>query len=691
MKKNTILSILCVCVCTLSSYAQVHNQDSPNTTNVPGENEEDANLTIPEFEPMFDCTFTGVKQHFVIHLENESILSIDFSEEPSEPLKIYDQNNVFVGTLTKQNNQIKLPTYKHYAIQGINSCGESGVFFTFSTIPQINHKAFGLPMNIYNKWTKNFGEGQTKRTVDFLRENETLTDLEKLLVIQEYYFDGDLAMVTRNEEDYDYDEDFPLEFGFGDLDGVILKAIDWTRINGLIDFVVWQNESNNCRCKTSWGDDGPENTHSIFLTAHTTPFRWFEHYVDHPGKTHWGHSDFYGVYKNEIKGAAKRLNAVFQVKRSGSDTYKKQFPENGAGTDRKTFITYTLACENNQRQDDNCLCDDRILEYQASYSNSLSTNASRWGSFGGFAATAQAEDWAVLTLSSKKQGLKVVDAGRASSKSERNATINSEYNNRIIDVAATLAKAYLATQTGTTAFIDSTLINQTADDIKYLINNSRMNGGGINSGSGGNELLGGCGTERTVELRPNDPMTITIHSFAGFELYGHTRWKTSAAIESNCYLAAYIDYKKTDECCNEEVLNWVIGVNDIQQNINALRCINSYFRSRPTNLPRQYPNTPFLEITGNNEWGYLVSDFCPPDYFEAFVVQEDDDILPIGTEYFLSSMLTGSVLKSETSQNEITLGDLKRLLASEGSFRHSFYSLKLVKNNEVQHLKIYID
>lgn len=76
-----------------------------------------------------------------------------------------------------------------------------------------------------------------------------------------------------------------------------------------------------------------------------------------------------------------------------------------------------------------------------------------------------------------------------------------------------------------------------------------------------------------------------------------------------------------------------------------------------------------------------------PDYFEVFVVQKDDDILPVGTEYFVSSMLTGSVLKSETTQNEITLGDLKRLLASEGSFRHSFYALKLINNNEVKHPK----
>jgi hypothetical protein len=110
------------------------------------------------------------------------------------------------------------------------------------------------------------------------------------------------------------------------------------------------------------------------------------------------------------------------------------------------------------------------------------------------------------------------------------------------------------------------------------------------------------------------------------------------------------------------------------------------------NITPKDPNSPWdLWWTGQDEWGSGVSDKCPPDYFEAFIVQDDDDSLPIGTEYFVSSILTGNILMSASLDSPLTLGELKQQIASDGSFRHSFYSLKLVSNNEIQYLKIYID
>lgn len=73
------------------------------------------------------------------------------------------------------------------------------------------------------------------------------------------------------------------------------------------------------------------------------------------------------------------------------------------------------------------------------------------------------------------------------------------------------------------------------------------------------------------------------------------------------------------------------------------------------------------------------------------VMLHDDDILPIGTEYFVSSILTGNVLKTAKTSTVLTLGQLKQQIVADGSLRHSFYSLKLVSNNEVQYLKIYTD
>tara|TARA_B110000090_G_scaffold107867_1_gene120906 strand:+ start:253 stop:2298 length:2046 start_codon:yes stop_codon:yes gene_type:complete len=654
--------------------------------------EVDTSEPILDPEPRFECNFIGIDQEFILHFKNESALSIEFNETPSEPLQILDKNNNVVAILDQRTNAVPLPTYQHYAIQGTNSCGEVGVFYTFNTIPQINHEGFGLPAKIYTEWTSHFNTESTTRTIDFLRTNESLSSLEKLLVLQEYYYDGDLAIAHR--EDSDLENDNP-SLWRGLFDSIWLNTpVSWDRINDDIDIVVWGEPTNDCHCKTSWGKVGPVNLHTAFLKTHTSPYRWFEHLVDHPSKVHKGGSNRYTEYRNATKGAAKILDGKMYMKGSHSDRYQQKFPDPAQATSAyRTYIRYTLACENQQKQDDNCMCNDRVLEYTASYVTAVSTNAKEntpcFMCGNGWSAYAQAEDWAILTVSSKKQGIKIVDAGRANSKSEKNTTVNKDWNIKMIDLAASVTAA-LATG-GKSALVDSAFIKRSAEDLKYLINNPPNYGGGGTYNSGGNELLDGCGSEYSVTLRPNDPTSIIIHSYGAFDLGGHTKWESTAHIQSDDYLAAYIDYKETDECCNEEVFNWVIGVNGAQQNEEALRCVNSFFQSRPVNINPKYPNQPFLYWTGNHEWGFERSDNCPDDYFEAFVVKNDDDILPIGTEYFVSSILTGNVLKTAKTSTVLTLGQLKQQLASDGSFRHSFYSLKLVSNNEVQYLKIYID
>ncbi|MFT6845875.1 MAG: hypothetical protein ACJAUV_002075 [Flavobacteriales bacterium] len=654
--------------------------------------EVDTSEPILDPEPRFECNFIGIDQEFILHFKNESALSIEFNETPSEPLQILDKNNNVVAILDQRTNAVPLPTYQHYAIQGTNSCGEVGVFYTFNTIPQINHEGFGLPAKIYTEWTSHFNTESTTRTIDFLRTNESLSSLEKLLVLQEYYYDGDLAIAHR--EDSDLENDNP-SLWRGLFDSIWLNTpVSWDRINDDIDIVVWGEPTNDCHCKTSWGKVGPVNLHTAFLKTHTSPYRWFEHLVDHPSKVHKGGSNRYTEYRNATKGAAKILDGKMYMKGSHSDRYQQKFPDPAQATSAyRTYIRYTLACENQQKQDDNCMCNDRVLEYTASYVTAVSTNAKEntpcFMCGNGWSAYAQAEDWAILTVSSKKQGIKIVDAGRANSKSEKHTTVNKDWNIKMIDLAASVT-AVIVTG-GTSALVDSALIRRSAEDLKYLINNPPNYGGGSTYNSGGNELLGGCASEYSVTLRPNDPTSIIIHSYGAFDLGGHTKWESTAHIQSDDYLAAYMDYKKTDECCNEEVFNWVIGVNGAQQNEEALRCVNSFFQSRPVNINPKYPNQPFLYWTGNHEWGFERSDNCPDDYFEAFVVKNDDDILPIGTEYFVSSILTGNVLKTAKTSTVLTLGQLKQQLASDGSFRHSFYSLKLVSNNEVQYLKIYID
>ncbi len=658
-----------------------------------GQEDVDNSEPILDPEPRFECNFIGIDQEFILHFKNESALSIEFNETPNQPLQILDKDNNIVAVLGSKNNAVPLKTFQYYAIQGVNSCGEVGVFYTFNTIPKINHEGFGLPAKIYDEWTTHFNSESTARTIDFLRANENLSALEKLFLIQEYYYDGDLAIAHRDGNGLDNDTP-PLLGGL--LDSILLNdEIFWDRINDDIDIVVWGEETNDCHCKTTWGKVGPVNLHTEFLKTHNTPYRWFEHLVDHPSKVHKGGSNRYTEYRNATKGAAKILDGKMYMKGSHWDTYSQKFPDPAQATSAyRTYIKYNLACENAQEQDDNCMCNDRVLEYTASYVTSLSTNAKENSpcflcGTGSWAAYAQAEDWAILTLSSKKQGIKIVDAGRAYSKSEKHTTANKDWNNKIIDLAASVTA--IAVTGGTSALVDSALIKRSAEDIKYLINNPPNYGGGSTYNSGGNELLGGCGSEYSVTLRPNDPTNIMIHSYAGFDLGGHTKWESTAHIQSDDYLAAYMDYKETDECCNEEVFNWVIGVNGAQQNEEALRCVNSFFQSRPVNINPKYPNQPFLYWTGNHEWGFERSDNCPDDYFEAFVVKYDDDILPIGTEYFISSILTGNVLKTAKTSTVLTLGQLKQQIASDSSFRHSFYSLKLVSNNEVEYLKIYID
>jgi hypothetical protein len=199
--------------------------------------EVDTSEPILDPEPRFECNFIGIDQEFILHFKNESALSIEFNETPSEPLQILDKNNNVVAILDQRTNAVPLPTYQHYAIQGTNSCGEVGVFYTFNTIPQINHEGFGLPAKIYTEWTSHFNTESTTRTIDFLRTNESLSSLEKLLVLQEYYYDGDLAIAHR--EDTDLENDNP-SLWRGLFDSIWLNTpVLWGRINNDIDVVVW--------------------------------------------------------------------------------------------------------------------------------------------------------------------------------------------------------------------------------------------------------------------------------------------------------------------------------------------------------------------------------------------------------------------------------------------------------------------
>ena len=683
----------------------------------------DESVPLLEEPPlMSECFTPSIKQQFVLHFESESGLIIDFEGPINQPIELYDENNILISVISSQHATIPLPRYKSYTLKTLNSCGDLTTLAEVSTTPQQIGAAFSLPQKLYDELAINSTDGLNRTILDFLSSNDRLNNVEKLYILQNYYFDGDLSIANI---DLDNNlEDTPTEYGdgpFGFLgDSILLDVLDgYTRLGELIDVIVWTEPSRNCLCKATFPD--VQGRHSIVKQTHPrnpndpSTFNWFEHKYT-PGRKSWSSAQIdQKVWRMEDynKGAIRRHNADMFMRRSSSNqVWPWKAPDaTNAASPYTTYMSYNLNCEDNNLQRDDCMCDNQILYVGASHHSDLTASGSKVRCVGcgnGFAYNAKVEEWAFLTKSSQKTGINILDGGRIYAQNWVSVTPNKDWQYAWFDLAANLlVTAGKLTLGDSTAWADSGSIVRAVNSIKTLATESpKIVEGGTDGASVSADLFsGGASTNGySIRLRPNDPTYITIHSFAAHFMNGHTKYKTDVSINSYNWLAGFLQYQKRDECCAEEYFNWVIGVNDIAENEHVLRQVNSFIKvNNPRSLPL-FPNRFDLEYTGNNEFsilnrysnigpGYQTS-LCPPNYFSSYnrIANKpltDSDLLPIGSSYIVTEILgINSVLSGSTSQ-QITLLTLKNQIINNSIINSGYYSLKLTVNGIEQNLKIF--
>jgi len=239
-----------------------------------------------------ECHSQGIKQSFVLHFREESALVLDLHEGPIYPITIQSSNGTTISSINATSTVVALPKFSHYKVKSFNSCGDEVVLLDVRTTPVKIGGSFGLPQKLYDQLAKNSRDGQDRTILDFLSTNEVLNKVEKLYIIQNYYFGGDLASAKLP---LDTDEDIPTENGggpFGHLgDSVLLDVQDgFRRLGDLVDTLVWSEPSRNCLCKATF-PDAPAD-HSVMERKHLrnpsdpNTFNWFEHKYTW-GKHYW--------------------------------------------------------------------------------------------------------------------------------------------------------------------------------------------------------------------------------------------------------------------------------------------------------------------------------------------------------------------------------------------------------------------
>ncbi|MEC8738351.1 MAG: hypothetical protein VXX63_00550 [Bacteroidota bacterium] len=667
-----------------------------------------------------ECFSQGIKQTFVLHFREESALVLDLHEPPIYPMTVQSSNGTIISRINATSTVLALPKFSHYKVKSFNSCGDEVVLLEVSTTPVKIGGSFGLPQKLYDQLAINSTDGLERTILDYLSTNEVLNKVEKLYIIQNYYFGGDLAWAKLP---LDTDEDIPTENGggpFGHLtDSVRLHLPDgYRRLGDLVDTLVWSKPNRNCLCKATFpdalGDHSKIKTRHLRNPSDPNTFNWFEHKYTW-GKHYWPSSK--GNHKvwwwnDWNKGAMRKHEADIYMKRVGSDkagTWKRPDASH-AGSPYRTFLKYNLLCESKENQKDDCMCEDRVLYIGANYTTEINAGGGKLNCFmcgKGYGWQASGEDWAFLTKSSQKTGMGILDAGRLRVVAWDQVSPNKDWDRAWFD----LAKNLLITGgdvvlRDSTAWADSGNIARVLNNLKTIATSKSVIGASGQAASANGALIsGGVGTAGySVKLLPNDPTWITIHSFASHHLTGHTKYEANVRINSYDWLAGFLDYKKTNECCTEEFFNWVIGVNDIAQNELALRQVNQFIKSNNPRLTPLFPNRFNLEFTGNNEFtiynrysnigpGYQ-SSLCPPKYYSRYSMAikgktpKDTDKLPIGTQYQVANILDHTIVAQGVTKSSMTLGDLKNKVLQNGALRQGYYSLRIAFDNEVHHLKI---
>jgi hypothetical protein len=625
------------------------------------------------------CQAPVLLENLHLHLPEQAGSYLLFDRLPQQA-SIITETGILVRQIDSKSIWVNLNPNTNYRLVADDGCGQSVILDSWNLTEKEQGDFIPLPARLYEAVAENARDERGLTLFDFLQSNTDLKPAEKLFLIQEYYFNGSLNTAPNGDP-----FDIPFENGFENGGLEFEDGID--KLGDFIDDVLWEEPTKDCHCQ---GFMKMNQLHHIDNGHSLNPLTFKPVHVNE-GKVHFGSSDRYTHEEYKVIGASKTRMFTQYMKRSNSRTFERYYPDaTNAISPYITSLSFSMICEDQNRQRDDCQCADRRLRVAASYISELKTNGKKLDCFWcgqGWKYSSDIEDWAVLTKASKKTGIGILDAGRLSASSNHNVTYNPDWNLKVSNLSVNVVKsiALIATGTSAAALIDSSIFKQLTDDIDWLLANKSHTGYGSSKDATG-ELLGGTGGRTyTVELLPNDPTYISIASFTATKLYGHTKWKATANVQSTAYLVGHIARKTTDECCTDESYAWIVGGEPGTPTHTALKGVN-FFLHAEFAQPISFPNHFGKEYTENNQFGSERHDLCANHWNSPRSVVKES--VPTRTQVIVSNILTGEVYGHFTIEKELSIEELKLHISQKFKLKSGFYSIKLTNSN-IPPIKIY--
>lgn len=627
---------------------------------------------FPEDEITEGCSFSAIEQTMVLHFPEQSNLYLDFLEKPLRQIEVYDQGGVLIHASYKKNITLVVEKYQKYTIKTSNSCGEEVVCAVISTFPSESKKSIVLPTKIYNSITKKLYDEDESTLFEFAKNSIELNVIEKLFLFQEYYLDGDLG----NLGDDFFESNSGIFGGSGDLS----ELEDLGTFGDFITDYVYKDPDRNCMCKTA--QPNANYGHKVRGgQVQINGYNAFAPQTSYQNKEYKARKRYF-YWRDTSTGASKSQRVKQYMKGSHTKTEIAAFPvTTNSSTPNQTTITFTMLCEDRVGISDDCMCTDRKLVIHADYATDVRAfadkiNCSWCGS--GYATSAQVEDWAILTRNSKKTEIGIIEAGRIKVHDQSYVSHNPEFKIKVLDLITVGLKSYVNMSGG------GKFDNQTIDDLKKsledLLQTSPKTGSGSGVSSGLAFLIDNMST--TLELLPNDPTFVTVHSYSYHQFSGHTKWKGETWLKSSVALAGYMRYHETEECCNENQYSYIIAGQNSNDYGNRLYGVNNFLRN--AGFKDRFPNKYGYQVTDEHHYGDYSSNVCPP----AFSLVRPITFFPVNTIYSVRSILTGEVLKIGKTLTDLDFSNLSNLVTQDHSLNSGLYYIELNHSGYVQQVKI---
>lgn len=626
-----------------------------------------------------NCQAPELLENLKLYLPDQTGSYLRFDRVPQQT-SIITETGILVRQINSKSVWVDLDPNTTYRLTADDGCGQTVILDSWNLSKKEQGDFIALPARLYDAVAENARDDQGLTLFNFLQTNTELEPAEKLFLIQEYYLKGSLRTAPNGDP-----IDIPFENGFENGGLEFEDGID--KLGDFIDDVMWEEPTKDCHCQ---GFILMNQLHQIDNGHSLNPLTFNPVHVNE-GKVHFGSSDRYTHEEYKVIGASKTRMFTQYMKRSNSRTFERLYPDaTNAVSPYITSLSFSMICEDQNGQRDDCQCADRRLRIAASYFSELKTHGKKLDCFlcgQGWKYSSDIEDWAVLTKASKKTGIGILDAGRVNASSNHNVSYNPDWNLKVSSLSVNVVKsiALITTGTGAAALIDSSIFQQLTDDINWLLTNKSHTGFGSKRDANG-ELLGGTGGRTyTIELLPNDPTYISISSYTAARLYGHTKWKATANVQSTAYLVGHIARKTTDECCNNESFAWIVGGEPGTPTHTALKGVN-FFLHAEFAQPISFPNQFGKEYTENDQFGNKTNDKCASHWNSPRSIAKDS--VPPNTKVIVSNILTGEVHETFVQDIPLSIEELKLQILQKFRLNSGYYSIKLTDLN-IPSIKIF--